>query len=1251
MAFGKWLRIVLPEVQLIDFIQKEGFRGKKQRNVPGRQAMVGTGRNPGSTATGKPSGVNAGTSRTGTGSIPTTGAGNIPVSGGIPQSTGAIKEAARDAKMGIKNLTLHRSNDELDQIFEEIRATLNTYVLGQTTYINELLVSFKRAFLARSKGSIQNTILLSGPAGTGKSLSMTILINELYKKKLIPYKNYSTLDLSHYGEKDVHTNFIVDCSALFSYGIGTVCFTGFEKAQTEVLQYVTRLFRDGYFRTPEGIVVSASDYFLILYLDAEVNLKEAGHQQIPVSIANQVPPGLLREIQSFAFTAPLTVDALRTILQTQMQNAAAKLQTQAQIDIQFDPDVFSQLAKKIAAAKRYGEAVQEIVEERFFSVLVDARARGSIMGGSMITIKMDGDDLIADTGMGRVLLQTISIVKEETLEDILEELHRLIGLASVKSFVYELMQTVKLQKQRQALGGKTTQMALHMVFTGNPGTGKTTVARLISKIFKAMGLLPQGQLVEVARQDLVGEYVGSTAPKTEAKIQEALGGVLFVDEAYTLARNKHDSFGLEAIDTLVKGMEDHRDHLVVILAGYTNEMDTFLKSNPGLRSRFPFIVEFPDYSPKEMLEILLATAKQRDYLIDRTAHEGLIELLAAKQIPGRNDSGNGRLVRNLFEEAVRKQSVRLSESIADETKTVRPGERAETGGKSAEADRDGRAALNLLTSTDFGIGVKEAFDLEAALKDIIGLDNVKQFIRTLEKQILANKRRKEAGIETKTEQTLNIIFSGNPGTGKTTIARLFASMLKSMGVIKRGHLVEVDRSHLVAEYAGQTAVKTTEVVESALGGVLFIDEAYSLVEEGTVGGGFGKEAIDTLVRLIENHRENLVVILAGYTNEMENFLDSNPGLSSRFPLNITFPDYTAEQLAQMTDVIAKSKGFVVADEVTTALVKFYEKRQIPGKNDSGNGRLVRNTVEKAIRNQSVRIVEQPDLPVEQLNRLTLGDFELAAVAKKETAMEELNQVIGMEKIKEFVRSLSAQIEVSKKREELGLPKAGAQSLHMVFKGNPGTGKTMIARILAKRLKELGVIKQDDLVETDRSGLVAGFVGQTALKTRKVLEKALGGVLFIDEAYALTGSGNDFGQEAIDTIVKFMDDHRENIIVILAGYDEDMERFLDSNAGLRSRFPAIVDFPDYTPHELLQISRLIFKGKGYEITAETESALLKHFFQAKRMKNAGNGRMARNLCELAIRNHALRVSQIHNPSVEQLVTVLPEDISEVGEHHG
>ena len=1195
MSIQKWLRIVFPEIQLYDFVKAKGFRGDQQRSgMPTTATMGGDGR----IATS----VNH-----------SPGMQNTK----LPQTTGAVKEAVHDAKMGMKNLTLTNTNEELDTIFDDIKLKLNYQVLAQEKYIDDLLVSFKTAFLAREKGAVQNTILLAGPAGTGKNRSISILINELYKKKLIPYNRFSTMDLSRYGENDVRTNFIADCSAVFSYGIGTICFTGFEKAQSEVLHYVTELFKEGYFRTPEGIVVSASDYFLLLYSDADVKEKTMD-RQIPLSIANQIPPALLKEIRSFAITAALDIETLSTILQTQLEQAAYRLQTQAQLIIDFDALVFNQIANRLLSTKRYGEAIEELVENDFFKILLDARARGQISSGDYLLIKLEENDLVACHKEKRILLKSIALVQEETLEDILNELNNLTGLQSVKTFVHELMQTVSLQEKRKANGDKTSPMTLHMIFTGNPGTGKTTVARLISRVLKAMGLLSQGQLVEVARQDLVGQYVGSTAQKTNDKIQQAIGGVLFVDEAYTLSRNKHDSFGQEAIDTLVKGMEDYREQMVVILAGYTNEMETFLQSNPGLRSRFPFIVEFPDYTPQDMLDIMQLQAKHRDYVIDSTSYDSLLELFERKQIPGRNDSGNGRLVRNLIEEAIRKQSVRVSE--------------------------DASADLKLLTASDFGVAIKEAFHLDEAFSTIVGLDNVKNFVFTLEKQILANKRRQEAGIQTKNEQTLNMIFSGNPGTGKTTIARLLANMLKEMGLLKKGHLVEVDRTQLVAEYVGQTAAKTTAVVESALGGVLFIDEAYTLSEEG---GGFGKEAIDTLVALIENHRENLIVIIAGYTDEMDQFIKTNPGLSSRFPLRIEFPDYTAKQLTQITEMQANSKGFVIENDVLTSLTDFYEVKQIPGKNDSGNGRLVRNTVEAAIRNQSVRIVEHPELPAEALTVLTLEDFQLQPVQAQESALHDLDHVIGMDEVKNFVRTLSAQVEIEKMRKQLQLPSVGAQSLHMIFKGNPGTGKTMVARILAKRLKELGVIKLDHVVETDRSGLVAGYVGQTALKTREVLESALGGVLFIDEAYALVGGQNDFGQEAIDTIVKFMDDHRDNIIVILAGYSEDMERFLESNAGLRSRFPNIIEFPDYSAKELVLISRQFLTKKGFHLSAKVEEKLYEIFKEGIQVNNAGNGRYARNVCEAAIRSHALRVTKIQQPSVEQLTTIEPEDFQKEG----
>lgn len=1196
MSFSQILRILLPEIQIVDFIQKHGWRGKKRiLNINSSITTIKTEKNL----------VNSITTNYG------------------PNSVNSIKEVAIDAKKGLKNLTLNNSSKDLDDIFQEIEQELNYKVWGQKDFIQKLVTSYKKAFLAGDKKKVQNVILLCGSHGTGKKRALSLLVDQLYKKRLIPYKLLITLDLSRYTEQEIRTNFISDCAAAFEDGSGTVLFTGLESANTEIISLVSKLMTEGYFRTTEGIYIDASGYFLISYLDQEVDIEKLDNH-IPSCVSSRLPAAVLKGVADFAVTAPLSQENLENVVRERILYLASKLSKQAEINLTFEESFFASLSSLLIKTKRYGEAVNQWAQKEFYDTLLDLRAKGDLLPNKNVIISFDGDKIFAITSEQKFQLKALSIKPKEKLEDVLKELDQIVGLEAIKRFVYEMIETVRVQKKRAESGQKQVPMSLHMVFTGNPGTGKTTVARLISRILKSMEALSEGQLIEVSRQDLVGEYLGSTAPKTSEMISLSKGGVLFIDEAYSLARDKGDIFGKEAIDTLVKGMEDNRDNLVVILAGYTTEMEAFFKSNPGLPSRFPFNIEFPDYSTDEMFEILEKMAKSQDYIIETNARERLLELFESKQIKGRNDSGNGRLVRNLFEDAIRKQSLRLSNKT-----NCSPEEWKE------------------LKGIDFGLGERKVFDIESSLAKVIGLENVKAFVRTLQKQLVANQRRKEAGILVDTGQTLNFIFQGNPGTGKTTMARLMAEMLKSMGILKKGHLIEVDRSYLVAEYVGQTAIKTKEVVESALGGVLFIDEAYSLVEEGVQGGGFGKEAIDTLVRLTELHKDSLVVILAGYTEEMTRFLRVNPGLASRFPLILSFDDYSSEEMMKITQKIAAAKGFKIDSEVKASLIEWYESSQIPGKKDNGNGRLVRNTIENAIRNQSNRIADQHNLPIEELTLLKKEDFELEQKqVTKVTILKELDQIVGLGQVKDFIRSLLAQVEVSNRRKALGLPESDIQTLHMVFKGNPGTGKTTIARILAKLFKELGVIKSGQLVETDRSGLVAGYVGQTALKTKSVIEDALGGVLFIDEAYALARGERDFGQEAIDTLVKAMDDYRDQLVVILAGYDEDMERFLDSNAGLRSRFPHIIDFPDYTPEEMLSISQIILKAKGYKATVEAEEIMLKVFKEKAQDSTAGNGRFVRNLSENAIRNHAVRVCTIEEPSHQQLITIESEDVKGV-----
>ena len=463
------------------------------------------------------------------------------------------------------------------------------------------------------------------------------------------------------------------------------------------------------------------------------------------------------------------------------------------------------------------------------------------------------DDLISN--MDEVFDLDLSGKKtkaEEEMKQTLESLNSMIGLDSVKHEVLSLKNIVEMQKRQSEHGLSVVPMSYHCVFTGNPGTGKTTVARIIAQIYKGLGILKKGHLVECDRSSLVAGYVGQTAIKTNEVIDKALDGVLFIDEAYSLAKDG-DSFGQEAIDTLLKRMEDDRDRLVVIVAGYTNEMKTFIDSNPGLKSRFNRYIEFEDYSAEEMLTIFKNLATKQNYTLSEESEKVLLGIFKDVKENEDNSFGNARGVRNLFEKTLVNQANRIAKNgcVGSETQILLP-----------EDFEDGRPKK-----------IKKV-DAMAQLSSMIGLQSVKQEVLTLRNIVAAQKKRAAAGLPV-LPMSYHCVFTGNPGTGKTTVARIVAEIYKDLGVLRKGHLVECDRSSLVAGYVGQTAIKTNEIIDKALDGVLFIDEAYTLAKDND---SFGQEAIDTLLKRMEDDRKRLVVIVAGYTNEMKSFIESNPGL-------------------------------------------------------------------------------------------------------------------------------------------------------------------------------------------------------------------------------------------------------------------------------------------------------------------------------------------------------------------------------------
>jgi len=533
------------------------------------------------------------------------------------------------------------------------------------------------------------------------------------------------------------------------------------------------------------------------------------------------------------------------------------------------------------------------------------------------------------------------------------------------------------------------------------------------------------------------------------------------------------------------------------------------------------------------------------------------------------------------------------------------------------------------------------------LDELIGLEEVKAEVHKLVKFTQVAQERKAAGLKVP-EMSYHCVFTGNPGTGKTTVARIMGDIYHALGILKKGHLVETDRSGLVAEYVGQTAQKTNKLIDSALDGVLFIDEAYMLTG-GT--NDYGSEAIATLLKRMEDNRDRLVVIVAGYSVEMEKFIEANSGLKSRFSRYINFPDYSASELAEMFRMRAKKNQFVLSAELDSALDKIMEQQVLHKDQQFGNGRFVRNVFEGTVEQQALRLSEAKDLSSEDLMTLTLADLEAVLKPDKEEevtlekALAELDKLIGMAEVKAEVKKLVDFCQIAKEREQAGM-KTAKMSYHCVFTGNPGTGKTTVARIMAKIYKALGILQRGQLVETDREGLVAEYVGQTAVKTNKLIDSALDGVLFIDEAYTLAnGSKNDYGSEAIATLLKRMEDDRDRLIVIVAGYSGEMKTFIDANSGLQSRFTRYIHFPDYTTAELSDMFRFYTKKNHYVLSPEFEANLNAGiaYLTKNRDKNFGNGRYIRNLFEKAVEHQAGRLAKLPERTPEMLNTLELTDI--------
>ena len=526
------------------------------------------------------------------------------------------------------------------------------------------------------------------------------------------------------------------------------------------------------------------------------------------------------------------------------------------------------------------------------------------------------------------------------------------------------------------------------------------------------------------------------------------------------------------------------------------------------------------------------------------------------------------------------------------------------------------------------------------IEDLIGLEEIKREVQKFRNLLIFNKK-----ISNKLENknmNMNMLFLGNPGTGKTTVASIMADILYELGYIKKNKFIDVTAKDLVAEYVGQTAIKTSRIIENALDGVLFIDEAYSIVSANK-NASFGEESIATLVQAMEKYKDRLVVIFAGYTLEMKNFLDSNPGIASRIGYTFEFSNYTTEELIQILDNYALSKGFTVEESAKKGIIEILETNK--NTRNFGNARFMINLFERLVMIHAQDFDENNLMTITKKDVIGLTNESFSLKKSTEEIQGELSKLVGLTNVKKELDGLIDLVMLNNK-----LEKRIPLNLNMIFIGNPGTGKTTVARIFAEILYNLGYIKNNKLIEVTGKDLIGEYVGQTSNKTAKVLENAIDGLLFIDEAYTLmnqAGNNGNYSQDAISTITKYMTDYEGRITVIFAGYKEEMKEFLELNSGLISRVGETIEFGDYSEYELLTIFKKEVEKAEFEIEKKAEEEILNIIKQNIKTRNFGNARFVINVFKKTLMQHAKRCRDLQD--LKELKKITTEDIPEIEIH--
>ena len=781
----------------------------------------------------------------------------------------------------------------------------------------------------------------------------------------------------------------------------------------------------------------------------------------------------------------------------------------------------------------------------------------------------------------------------------------------------------------------------NFVIRGNPGVGKTTVARLIGQIFYENGILKKGLTIEATKDDLVDRYVGGTPGRTREKIMEAQESVLFLDDAYSLIDKSEDNnYSKEAIDELVAAMTNTKQYrFCMIMAGYPEPMDELLKMNPGLSSRFgkSNILTIEDYPPDLLRDIFIGSCRKDGYRFfgdGEEEEEGEetdgkkpdLDLFFRNLYDGRDRANFG----NARDVVAIARDVKMQASLRDDEKRC-------------------------ITREDFGIyskyfdrhGVSSIDDIYAELDKYVGLDFVKELFENVRLEILDAQDCKRRGIKPDSYPD-HYIFAGNPGTGKTTVGKMIGQFYHLMGVMGGSETIFVDASELIGSHVGDSKNKTVEKIQEAIdhNSLLYIDEAYQITDSA-----YSAEIVGAMMTRMTENADDFKMIFGMYSNRVEDFLKMNAGLSRRVRI-VAFPDYNPSQLVRIFDKTIEQQGRTITDEAHRYIELIMEHKYNTRTEDFGNAgevkklvidmkkRLLRRTASDEGADKYTYTAD--DIPPsemetikDQINPRTFDDI-----------MRDLNEQIGLSDLKEVI---------IRKQEEILYARKSGGSLYNInpgyyfFVGNPGTGKSTSAKLFAECLYELGIVKSSNFLSCTAKDLIGQYVGETDKKTYALLKKSINGVLFIDEAYSLSyagGSGAEVGyrKEALEQIIAFMDvpEHRRKCCLIFAGYEKDMQGLYKSNSGMRSRIEE-VHFNDFSAQEMYDIFALFCKKGGFAIADGVREYYVPIFEKMTHMEYYSNGRTARTVYEKTLANFRRRIIHSEHLTEEESRLIIPSDL--------